>query len=263
MFADVTSANVVGYANSSLTDGTNVTTPMFYKVGGGAVDVQDIIPSDNAPDGGNVSSQLSFQILDKDALIVGNLTYYWHNRDVQLPFPLPSYTLKGWYTKATPTSATDGKAVLTINPGEAVYLKCPIEGVTLGYSGEVKTSELNISVNNGRTLVGNPFPVNYSIQNITPIGENVPDGGQTTMQIQFQRLAKDSTVRDNVTYYWHNRDVQLPFPLPSYSLNGWYTKATPTSATDGKATLELLPGEGVYVNCPVDGISFNFAGLDL
>ena len=126
MFADVTSANIVGYQEIGVENGYTLTTPTFYAVGGGAVDIQTIIPTGaNVPDGSS-TDKVRFQFLNEKSEVAG--TYYW--RDFTKDYKGTLVTFKGWYDKMS-ASKTDLPATLPIPAGCGLYLNCPVADVTL------------------------------------------------------------------------------------------------------------------------------------
>jgi hypothetical protein len=121
-----------------------------------------------------------------------------------------------------------------------------------------------LSVNQGKTLSTPTFySVNggsVNIQDIVPAGENVPDGSGETVSFYF--LDANSQL-DGSVYYWQNREIQPPLAfLPKFTVYGWYTKANPSNADDGKASIDVTSGKGFYVTSPTE-VQFNFKGLDL
>ena len=266
MFGDVVASNVVGYQNAGVNQGYTLATPTFYAIGGEAVDIQSIKPvGDNVPTGSDYLHFLKFQLLDENSAIQDGKTYYWLDYDYipEEEWDDP-FTVYGWYTKASPTSATDGKAVLSITPGTAVYMQCPNEGVSLCFSGEVGNKEVTIGINQGYTLFGNPYPTAVALKDMTPIGANVPTGSDYLHFLKFQFLDENSAIKEGKTYYWLNYDYipEEEWDDP-FTVYGWYTKASPTSATDGKVAdaFSMNAGEGVYMQCPNAGVSINVKGL--
>ena len=259
MFADVTSANIVGYQNLSVNEGKTLATPTFYAVNGADIDIQNIIPSgDDVPDGssGNV---ISFYFLNANSGRDGSI-YYWQNRTVQPPIPgFPSFDVYGWYTTPDPMDATSAKAVLTIPAGKAFYMSSP-KVCFLTVSGEVAKKDVNVGLNVGKTIVGNPIPADMDIQQITPIGDDVPDGSSGNV-ISFYFLNANSG-RDGSIYYWQNRTVQPPIPgFPSFDVYGWYTTPDPMDASSAKATFNMQAGKGFYLTSP-KACSLNFKGIN-
>ena len=261
VFADgeVTSQNIVGYENISLENGRSLRTPTFYTITSEGYKINDIKPSDNCK-GGDDGNGLQFQLLDEKCETTGT-TYFWLNYTKKL-FPAGTKEILGWFTDASGADSAKVPDTATLTPGYAIYIKCPYEDATLSFSGEVKTNETFVTINQGKTILGNPYPTAFQINSLTPIdgdGKAIV-GGSDGNGVRFQFLDKNMETT-GTTYFWLNYTKKL-FPTGTKEILGWFTDASGADSVKVKDT-DLIPaGMGIYVQSPVE-CTLHFKGLSL
>ena len=93
----------------------------------------------------------------------------------------------------------------------------------------------------------------YSVQDITPVGENIPNGEDPTKITEclyLQALANDGST-DGSTLFW--RDGNFKSGKSYQDFHGWYTSNGKTPAA-----VTLKAGEGIWCYCPKAGIVLDF-----
>ena len=119
MFAEITSANVVGYQNNDLQFGTTLLAPCFVDVGSDNVDLTKIVPGgDNFASGAIMISRL-----DSAGVNIEDYIYM-----------IPRRGTPGWYNGSTPVA--EGEVVFAAGEGFAASgtsdgLNITIPGPTL------------------------------------------------------------------------------------------------------------------------------------
>lgn len=209
-FADVSSANTVGYINTAIRSGYTLFVPQFDEVGSTGLDIQKIKPNTEA-------TGIFLQTFT--ALAEGETGYYY----------VPAGKAgAGWYTAAA--GRANQWASKTFAKGEGFMVFMPSSDISLNISGEVNTNAYTLtSVRSGYTLMGNFRPMSYDIQKIVPATESTGVFLQT-----FTALAEGET-----GYYY----------VPAGKAGaGWYTAAA--GRANQWASKTFTPGEGFMIYLP-------------
>lgn len=241
-FADVTSANVVGYyaSESNFRAGNTMYTPMFAGVGSETYSINDIKPvGTTIPDGSSSASAIILQKLTptggQDGYAYWWMDYYDEDEEDDM---------YGW---KRPTFFTD--ASLTFTAGEAFWLKMPATAAcTLQFNGEVRKGNSYILLRQGNTALGNPTPKTINVADIRPTGTAIPNGSSSSNAIILQKLTATGG-QDGYAYWWmdyYDDDEED-------DMYGW---KRPTFFSD--CSMTLAPGEGLWVKCPNATTSLQF-----
>ena len=237
--------------------------PMFVEVGTqsessqGSYDVQTLKPSgESVPNGQTCVAGVDTITLVKLSATgsAGSDMLCWRDSKGELWGGRSKQAYCGWYTATGTTPAT-----LTIEAGEAVWINVPGgASVTFTVAGEVPAGDILMALRKGNTAVCNPQPVAMDVQNVKPVAApetTVPNGETCVAGVDTITLVKLSATggagsdmlcwRDSNGALWGGRSKQAYY--------GWYT-ATGTTP----AELEIAPGEGVWVNAPVNTTSLLF-----
>ena len=172
MFADVTSANVVGYQEIQAEDGTQLMQGcQFMTVGGQPVDIQDIVFKSN----GEVSKS-NCDIWWWDPKKEGGMGYVEAKRSAfYYDFEKDQRVMTVcWVDKNSPQTTKPILMQKTFAPGEGFFCQPMQEKPTLSISGEVwgsnNTSDevrsIDFLEDGTQIMVCNPFPVELDIQDI-------------------------------------------------------------------------------------------------
>ena len=225
MFADITSANVVGYKNHDLQFGTTIVAPCFVDVGGtDAVDLTKI-----APGGDFASGEIQISRLDSAGRNIEDYSY-----------DVPRRGTPGWYNMDSGDAVREGDVVFAAGEGIAVTGN---DGLNITSSGEVSTTDRVIALQFGTTLCGNHTAIGLDITSI------IPGGDYASGEIQISRL--DSAGRNIEDY---------SFDVPRRGTPGWYNMDTGDAMAEGDLVFE--PGEGFAVTGN-DGLTITILGPTL
>ena len=219
VLADVTSQNIVGYANNTNTtlSGGSIVASMFQVVGNadGKIKFGDLVPLMDATGAKAAMGMVNAQFLK----ITGetDITYMW----------MGTY----WMNTSTFGDASEelipaGKALWLINNSGAA--------ISLQSTGEVNTKDILTPMSSaGGATLGNAFPVDTTFANIIP--KNHASGavaGMGTVNLQYLKITGET----DITYMW----------MGTYWMN---------TSTFGDASKEVVPaGKGFWVinNAGVD-----------
>lgn len=197
VYAQVQSANIVGYQKVNLNVGkfTHV-SPSFIKIGG-AVDfkISDIQ--------GDMAELDSIQFMDNLSATANE--YFW------LVEGSLSVGATGWYAADGETPAGD-----TIIPKGTSVLYSSQGSTEVTFVGEVNTLDVTVDTGSGFTPVGNPFPVDTTLDGIQFVGISE----LSSVQFMSDIAATDSE------YFW------LVEGSLSAGLTGWYAADGETPAGD-------------------------------
>jgi len=197
LMAEVVSKNIVGYQTVPLTVGyfTHV-SPTFITVGGAAEITLDGL-------GGDLAEFDSVQVMDADFATASE--YFWLESGSAAP------GVTGWYDGET--SALAGDTVITA--GSSVLYSS--QGATeLIFSGEVNTQDVSVVTGAGFTAVGNPFPVDITL-------DDIAFGGISEFSsVQFV----DGDAATAAEYFWLEAGSAAP------GVTGWYDGETSALAGD-------------------------------
>jgi hypothetical protein len=148
------SANVVGYAGTSLQNGATIVTPQFSDVGASTFDLTKFQPV-----GSECYNNVSISVLD----------------EYGAPLKIYSWTDAGgadWDTADVWVDTDDNSIVTSIPllPGQAVFVQGSSSDQLLQSAGQVREEDVTLQLQNGCTLGGNPFPVKFGLADILPTG---------------------------------------------------------------------------------------------
>ena len=181
--ADVTSANIVGYAGSQLRDeGATLTTALFQSVAAknGETTFGSIVPV--AEEGVDLSGAIEIQYLLDDGSTDWDNDYYWDG----------SVWLKDGITDASETPVIGGQGMWVVNQSGAP--------VSFQSSGEVNQKELEYPIREeGATAAANAFPCATTFGRIVPVAE---EGVDLSGAIEIQFLLDDGSTDWDNDYYW-------------------------------------------------------------
>ena len=219
MFADVTSANIVGYAGSELNGGTKrrLMVPQFTSVSAKkAIKLKDLTPLCSTFEIRN--NQITISQLQPSGKTIPGIDAKWN----------PTYS--EWRTNnisASEMEIPEGTGLYVLDGVAATHV------VTLQSAGEVNTTEdLVVMLNGGgrRTAMGNPFPVDVKMSDIIP--EVVTEGKKlANNQITVSQLQSNGKTVPGIDAKWN----------PTYS--EWRTNNVNASG------MTIPAGQGLYVLC--------------
>ena len=226
VFADITSANVVGYKASDLQDGTTRIAPCFVDVGGetDGVDVTKIIPG-----GSYASGDIVISILDYAGRNIADYGYM-----------VPRRGAPGWANVDTGVALKEGEVVLA--PGEGVSIT-GLDGLSVTSAGQVSTDDRVIALRDGTTPSGNCTAVPLDITSI------IPGGSYNSGDIVISIL--DYAGRNIKDY---------GFMVPRRGTPGWADVDTGIAVAEGEVVFQ--PGEGFTVT-GFDGLTITIPGPTL
>ena len=167
---------LVGYAQSGLQNGGTIVVPQFVSVGATtSLDLQNLSAT-----GEEASDNVQIQILDAYGR-TGD-TYEWND----------------WATESACWVDGDWNRVegVSIDPGQGLWVMGSSVGQGLQSAGKVGTSDIVVTLRNGGTTTGNPFPIALDLQDIIAEGEEASDN------VQIQVL--DAYGRTVDTYEWND-----------------------------------------------------------
>lgn len=172
MAAEVTSENIVGYANYELAQGFVMTSPQFRSISSsGGYNVKDIVAN-----GADLNS-ISIQTLDTAGRT--DKSFVWND----------------WmYETACWVDDNLDVADYTLAEGASVWVQ-GASGYTIQTAGEVATSDVTVELADGFVAVGNPFPVSVNIQDLIATGADLND-------ISIQTL--DVAGRTDKSFIWND-----------------------------------------------------------
>ena len=224
MFADITSANVVGYQSNDLRFGATFIAPNFIDVGSSeeGVDIKKFIP------GGDFGSgDITVSRLDAAGRNIADYSYM-----------IPRRGTPGWADESG-VALTDGEVVLA--PGEGVAV-IGDAGLSLTTAGQVSTVDRVIALRFGATFTGNFTAVAVDITSIIPGGEY--GSGDIT-------ISKLDAAGRNIADY--------SFMIPRRGTPGWADE-NGTPIAEGEVIFN--PGEGFAV-IGDEGLSITIPGPTL
>lgn len=232
LYAEVQSANIVGYNTITIDKKYNLIGVNFQSVSGGALSIQDaIVPSDNMTKGNAVTAADQIQIMDASGTYV---TYYLSN----------GYAGKGSYPEtagkwvkfgAATTPATD-----TIPTGTGFWFitkDAPAEPFTIQVAGSVlMSSSEDKTLTTQYSIVANPYPMDIPL-NDGVVAENGTKGNAVTAADQIQIM--DSTGAYTTYYLSNGYAGKGSYPATA---DKWVKFGSATTATTDK----VPAGAGVW-----------------
>ncbi len=219
-FAQVESVNIVGYSTINVPAGSSIIAPAFTTVGGGETDLTLGMITPSANFDAELGTGCTIQFINADGSW-GVAAEYWANYG-------------GWFIAGTETQIND----TVIPKGGAVYVSSAA-AVTFMCAGEIGLSAFAVTVPAGSSQVGNCFPGNLTLGNITPSASFDAELG-TGCTIQFINADGSWGV---AAEYWAN-------------YGGWFIAGTETQIND----TPLTQGLGFYVSSAADA-TFTFPAV--
>lgn len=153
--ADVTSANIVGYANGDLREGNTLASAQFVTIGGAEVDLQTVKPI-----GDDTSDNVFLSVLDEYGFT--SEMYTWVN------WAGDTYDQEAWIDSSYVIAEKSFPA------GQGFWIQGK-SGQKIQTAGEVGSSDVIVELREGNTAVGNPFPLPVNLQEILPSGDGISD----------------------------------------------------------------------------------------
>ena len=204
---------MVGYQQKSLQAGSTMTGCTFVPVAGGNVNIQDIKPTGDNIDTGDVN----IQTLNAYGQTIATYSYYGADE-------WDDGSEAGWYDD-------DGLVDVSFAAGTGLWVAAPDAETTLTFSGKVSTSDVVIQLRAGSTATANVMPTDLAIQDILPAGDNIDTGDVNiqTLNAYGQTLA---------TYSYYGADE-----WDDGSEAGWYDD-------DGLVDITFPAGQGLWVAAP-------------
>ena len=233
-FADVQSANIVGYAQTTPENaaGYSFIIPTFKDVAAktATYDLQNIKLVGAYGDGGTDA----IIVYNEFAALTGDF-YYWGT--VEDSAGDMEYAVDGWYNGMYGDELVEN---ITLPLGTGLYLNLSSysSGAKVQYSGEVYQNQLEQDIPNaGYNMIGNSTPVPVDLQDIKLVGA-YGDGGTDAIIVynEFAALTGDF-------YYWGT--VEDSAGDMEYAVDGWYNGMYGTDLVEG---VVLQPGQGLYLN---------------
>ena len=195
----------VGYAQSGLKNGGTMTAAQFVNVGESSyLDLQSI-----SAVGTDVADNVVVQTLDFAGRTVDS--YGWND-----------------WVDTTPCWVNDSYEKVEgvqLSPGTGLWVQGTAIDQSIQTAGKVGTDDVVVTLRNGGTIAGNPFPVAIDLQDIIATGTDVAD----------------NVVVQTLDYAGRT--------LESYGWNDW-VDTTPCWVNDSYEKVEgvtINPGEGLWV----------------
>ncbi len=154
-------------------------TPQFSPITGNTISLDSLVPT-----GENLADNIDIRVLDSAGRTVDGCAYAWND----------------WVDTNPCWANEDFEKVegVTFAPGQGlwVYGKSTTQG--LQSVGQVGFSDVIVTLRNGGTPTGNPFPVSIDLQDILPEGENLPDN------VDIRVLDSAGRTVDGCAYAWND-----------------------------------------------------------
>ena len=255
MFADVTSANIVGYQQlDTETSGKAVmTVPTFLGVGNaegctladlrvtGYPDAEwDEDMEETVPGTGCTGMQFGLQLLNANGTT--KIGYFWID-DGNPAHPA------GWYADGQCAPIAGGAASVKFTAGDGAWIFG--SNLKLVPAGEVITKDVicKTLASGMAVAIGNATPVDLTLDELSVTGypdaewdedmeETVPGTGCTGMQFGAQFLYPNGTTK--VGYFWID-DGNPAHPA------GWYADGQCAPIPDGPSSVDVPAGQGLWV----------------
>ena len=248
------SANVVGYAGTTLRTGAKTAGACFLPINATSINLQDIVVTGYDKAEGYGEGDISVQTLTPGGATVKSYTWLDIPADPEDPESVAMY---GWYD--------DDEGVLgdlTLAAGEGLYAFGPNNTFSLQSAGQVPTSDIAVVLRTGAKCVVNPTPQTVSLNGtekdgwtgVYVSGYDVSEGyGEGDINVQTLTPG-GATVK---SYTWLDIPADPEDP-ESVAMYGWYDD------DEGVLTdLTLAPGEGIYAFGPSADFSIVFPGVNL
>ena len=168
---------------------------------------------------------VEIQVLDENG--VANAFYQWWHGG------LPPHRKDGWYEENDYISP-DNDNDIELPKGTGLWITA-VKGAYLVSSGEVYTGEVTADLQDGFTMVANPYPCTIGLSTVSMEGvEDCED--EYFVEIQ---MLDENGVADSFYQWWQGG-------LPPHRKNGWYEE---NDYIDGENyEIELPAGQGLWVS---------------
>jgi len=235
--SDITSQNIVGYAQNALRGGATMVASQFNNVG-----TDKAMPLESfKPQGTGTENNVTIQTLDSAGRTVDN--YMW------VDYAGPDWDQIGWI---------DGNAPLEEYYPLVTGVKFPVgqglwtygmDGFAVQTAGEVGTDDVVVALRGGALGTGNPFPVAVNLTDIPALGT----GAENNVTIQ----TLDSAGRTVDNYMW------VDYAGPDWDQTGWIDGNAPLVEYYPLVTgVTFQPGQGLWVY-GADGLSIQIPAPEL
>ena len=228
--ADVTSANIVGYAGNNLVNGFKAIAPSFVNIaekdGVKGFYLTQVTPS-GADKHTSTENLLQLQILDPSGVASAN--YVYHKGDTTRAYK----NFDGWYYGTTAIKP-ENDVFFPVGTG---FWVSGTEALTITTSGEVVQDSLQCDLVDGFRLVANPFPVVTKLTNVIPSGAEKHTSTENLLQLQIL----DPSGVASANYVYHKGDTTRAYK----NYDGWYYG---TTAIKPENDVEIPAGASVWVS---------------
>ncbi len=145
---------LVGYAQNTLKAGATMVTPQFLSVGAEAMPIEALVPT-----GDGASDTVSLQTLSSSGKTVDMYTWNdWANDEAC------------WVDdNLLPVTG------VTFDPGQGLWVTGSTTEQAIQTAGKVGSADVVITLREGATPTGNPFPVAIDLNDILPEGDGISD----------------------------------------------------------------------------------------
>ena len=287
VFADVTSANVVGYQGVKLPEGRQMTCATFKNMTDTGMWLSDLMVigykngmAEEFINEEGTGTYFSFQILNSTGGLVKE--YYWRET-LDDPWGEPTWADDGcWKDKDGVVVQGHNKDTdVWLDKGSAVWFYAPeifdgleTDGYALQNAGEVLTLAQQVPMrNDGRMAIGNPFPIDCWLSKISVTGYHdctemddfINEEGTGTF-FSFQLLNDFGGLK--AEYYWRET-LDDPWGEPTWAGDGcWKDKdGTVVYGENLETDVIIKSGTGMWTLAPdfwgSDGYYMVFPGLKL
>ncbi len=216
-FAELASANIVGYSQNALVDGFKASGASFVNIGGTGCNLTDLVP---VGIGDKSLGVINVQFLDANGTTTAAYGYYKGGTGKR--------ATEGWYQGMTLITAENDVPIAT---GTGVWVK-GAAGLSLQTSGQVYTADVPCDLIDGFRLLSNPFSSDTSLTKLIPTG--IGDKSLGVINVQF--LDANGTTTAAYGYYKGGTGKR--------ATEGWYQGMT-LITTENDVTIPA--GSGVWV----------------
>ena len=207
----------MGYSQNGLQSGFVMTTPQFANCSGSQLDVQDLVAT-----GTKVVDNVKLQFLNSYG-IATNIVMWADGGDLEEKEEGYCWADTGWEAKIVG---------LKIAPGQGLWVSAKSTAQSVQSSGAVPTSDVSVKLCNGFTACGNPFPIEYDLQDLTASGTKVVDN----VKIQF---LSSYGIATNIVMWADGGDLEEKEEGCCWADTGWEAKIT---------GVKIAPGQGLWVS---------------
>jgi len=227
--AEITSQNVVGYAETGAIKGSKIIGAQFANVGTEkAIDLTDIKVT-----GYEESTEGDVYVQTLDSIGRGGMIYSYYD--------VPG-ELTGWLD-GNDNPVKPGDVVL--QPSEGLWVNAPSDAWGLQTAGEVLTKDIFATLRKGSKMVVNTTPLAVDLINIAVTGYITSTEGDVYVQ------TLDSIGRGGMIYSYYD--------VPD-ELTGWLD-GNDVPVVEGQVMIQ--PGEGLWVNAPSTAYGLTLPGVEL